>query len=79
MTESSGSAVGGSAGPTITEYWFDEDGSVVRRFVDLGAEGTADFAWSDWGEPADISPPPDDETISLEELDRLRRQQAGPE
>lgn len=74
VTESEAPAVEGSAGPTITEYWFDEDGSVVRRFVDLGAEGTADFTWSGWGEPADISPPPDDETISLEELERLRRQ-----
>lgn len=67
----------GSA-PVVTEYWFDAAGRVVRRSVDLGASGSATFNWADWGEPVDIEPPPDDETVTVRELERLRRQQDHP-
>ncbi|KAA1419320.1 hypothetical protein F0U44_12825 [Nocardioides humilatus] len=67
-----------STGPAVTEYWFDADGQVVRRTVDLGASGTATFTWADWGAPVDIAPPPDDETVTVRELERLRKQQDRP-
>lgn len=64
----------GAAGPTVTEYWFDQDGRVVRRSIDLGDSGRATFSWSDWGDPAVIAPPPSNKIVTLRELERLRRQ-----
>jgi hypothetical protein len=63
--------------PVVTEYWFDAGGRVVRRSVDLGASGSASFTWADWDQPVDIAPPPADETITVRELERMRRQQEG--
>lgn len=63
--------------PVVTDYWFDADGRVLRRSVDLGASGSASFAWAEWDQPVDIAPPPDDETITVAQLERMRRQQEG--
>lgn len=75
VSEADASAAPATAGPVVTDYWFDSDGRVVRRSVDLGASGSASFTWADWDQPVHIAAPPVDETITVRELERLRREQ----
>ncbi|MEZ0578032.1 hypothetical protein [Nocardioides sp. MH1] len=71
------SAAPGASGPAVTDYWFDTDGRVVRRSVDLGASGSASFTWADWDTPVDIVAPPETRTITVRELEKLRRRQSA--
>ena len=71
VTEPEAGAAAGE--PTVTEYWFDADGRVVRRLTELGGSGRATFTWSAWDEPASITKPPEDRVVTLRELERLRR------
>jgi hypothetical protein len=64
------------APPAVTQYWFGPDGRVIRRSSDLD-QGSVSFSWVDWDADATIAAPPDDEVITLQQLERLRRQQAA--
>lgn len=63
-----------ATGPTIIEFWFDEEGRVIRRSNEVGG-GRAQFSWVDWEASVVITSPPARRTITLEDLERLRRAQ----
>jgi len=64
--------------PTVTQYWFDGDGRVVRRQTELAQAGSATFTWSKWGKPVAIVRPKSDTVVTLKQLEQLRKQQQGP-
>jgi hypothetical protein len=64
--------------PTVTHYWFDQRGRVVRRQTELAEAGSATFAWTRWDQPVSIGRPKADTVITLERLEQLRQRQAGP-
>jgi hypothetical protein len=71
----------GSAGPgapTVTQYWFDRSGRVVRRQTDVDQAGSATFTWTKWGQPVKIVRPKSSTVITLKQLDQLHQRQAGP-
>ena len=68
----------GSDRPTVTYYWFDADGRVVRRQSELAQAGSATFTWTRWGSPVKIERPRAGTVITLKRLEQLRQQQAGP-
>lgn len=72
------SAPAGADRPTVTHYWFDADGRVVRRQSELAQSGSATFTWTKWGSPVRIVRPKADTVITLKRLEQLRQQQAGP-
>ncbi len=67
-----------SGTPTVTQYWFDGRDRVVRRQSDLQQSGSATFSWSNWGRPVAIARPRKDTVVTLEQLERLRKQQQSP-
>lgn len=71
-------ASGGADRPTVTEYWFDRRGRVVRRQTELAQTGGATFAWTDWGKPVKIARPKAGSVITLKRLEQLRERQVGP-
>jgi hypothetical protein len=68
-------AASGSGAPAITQYWFDGRDRVVRRQSDVQQSGSATFSWSNWGRPVAIARPRKDTVVTLEQLERLRKQQ----
>jgi len=64
--------------PTVTHYWFDGSGRVVRRQSDLAQTGSATFAWTKWGEPVTIVRPKAGTVITLKRLEQLRNRQTAP-
>lgn len=68
----------GSDRPTVTHYWFDADGRVVRRQSELAQTGSATFTWTKWGSPVKIVRPNAGTVITLKGLEELRQQQSGP-
>lgn len=64
-----------ATGPDVTEFWFDDEGRVVRRSTEVTG-GRASFSWLDWETAVVIDAPPVDRVITLRQLERLRRQQA---
>ena len=68
----------GSDRPTVTIYWFDAHGRVVRRQSELAQTGSATFTWTKWGRPVKIVRPKADTVITLKRLEQLRKQQLGP-
>jgi len=73
-----GTGSDGAGHPTVTQYWFDGDGRVVRRQTELAQAGSATFTWTKWGEPVTIERPKADTVITLERLEQLRKRQSGP-
>ena len=65
----------GSGAPAVTQYWFDRRDRVVRRQSDLQQSGSATFNWSKWGRPVAIARPRKDTVVTLQQLERLRKQQ----
>lgn len=65
----------GSGAPTVTHYWFDGHDRVVRRQSELQQSGSATFSWSKWGRPVSIARPRKETVVTLEQLERLRKQQ----
>jgi hypothetical protein len=63
--------------PTVTQFWFDGHGRVVRRQTELEQAGSAIFAWTKWGTPVKISRPKVDTVITLKRLEQLRKRQVG--
>jgi hypothetical protein len=63
--------------PTVTQFWFDSHGRVVRRQTELGQTGSATFTWTKWGTPVRIIRPKRDTVITLRRLEQLRQRQAG--
>lgn len=63
--------------PTVTHYWFDQRGRVVRRQTELAEAGSATFTWTKWDQPVRIGRPSSDTVITLERLEQLRQRQAG--
>jgi hypothetical protein len=63
--------------PTVTEYWFDRHGRVVRRQTELAQTGSATFTWTKWGRPVKIVRPKSGTVITLKRLEQLRKQQTG--
>jgi hypothetical protein len=68
---------GSDTHPTVTEYWFDGDGRVVRRQTELAQTGSATFTWTNWGRPVKIVRPKADTVITLKRLEQLRKRNAG--
>jgi hypothetical protein len=66
-----------SGHPTVTEYWFDGHGRVVRRHSELAQTGSATFTWTKWGRALTIARPKQGTVISLKRLQQLREQQSG--
>ncbi len=64
--------------PTVTQYWFDRNGRVVRRQTELAQAGSVTFTWTNWGKPVKIVRPKSDTVITLKRLEQLRERQAGP-
>lgn len=64
--------------PTVTQFWFDSHGRVVRRQTDLAQTGSATFTWTKWGKPVTIMRPKADTIITLKRLEQLRQRQSGP-
>ena len=64
--------------PTVTQYWFDANGRVVRRQSELAQAGSATFTWTKWGSPVKIVRPKAGTVITLKRLEQLRQQQSGP-
>jgi hypothetical protein len=77
-TPSPGSTAGAadSDHPTVTEYWFDDRGRVVRRHSELAQTWSATFTWARWGKPVKIARPAKGMVITLKRLEQLRKQQA---
>ena len=63
--------------PTVTHYWFDRRGRVVRRQTELAEAGSATFTWTNWDQSVKIARPKPDTVITLKQLDQLRKRQAG--
>ena len=59
--------------PTVTQFWFDSHGRVVRRQTDLAQTGSATFTWAKWGKPVTIVRPKADTVITLKRLEQLRK------
>jgi hypothetical protein len=64
--------------PTVTQFWFDGHGRVVRRQTELAQTGSATFVWTKWGKPVKIVRPKADTIITLKRLEQLRQRQRGP-
>ena len=73
-----GPSTDGSDHPTITQYWFDSDGRVVRRQTELVQAGSATITWTKWGKPVKIVRPKPDTVVTLKQLEQLRKRQQGP-
>ena len=73
-----GSESDGAGQPTVTQYWFDRNGRVVRRQTELAQAGSATFTWTNWGKSVRIARPKADTVITLKRLEQLRERQAGP-
>jgi hypothetical protein len=65
----------GSGAPAVTQYWFDGRGRVLRRQSDLQQSGSVTFIWSKWGQPVSIKRPRKGTVVTLEQLEKLRKQQ----
>lgn len=65
-----------AGGTGVTEFWFDGEGRVIRRADEVDG-GRASFSWLDWESPVEFSRPPERRVITLEELERLRREQSS--
>jgi len=63
---------------TVTQYWFDQRGRVVRRQTELADAGSATFTWTKWGQPVKIERPRSDTVITLKRLEQLRNRQVAP-
>jgi len=63
---------------TVTQYWFNGDGRVVRRQTELADAGSATFSWTKWGEPVKIVRPRSDTVVTLKRLEQLRNRQVTP-
>ena len=63
--------------PTVTLYWFDRRGRVVRRQTELAEAGSATFTWTKWDQSVKIARPKPDTVITLKRLEELRKRQAG--
>jgi hypothetical protein len=72
-----GAGSDGAGQPTVAQYWFDENGRVVRRQTELAQAGSATFTWTGWGKPVKIVRPNADTVITMERLEQLRQDQAG--
>lgn len=68
----------GAGQPTVTHFWFDDQGRVVRRQTEFAQTGSATFSWTKWGEPVKIARPTSDTVITLKRLEELRKRQATP-
>ena len=58
----------GAAGlPATVDYqlWFDGDGNFAKFSVDMGATGTSEGTFSDWGTKVDIQAPPASDVTSM--------------
>jgi hypothetical protein len=77
-TAKQGAESAGSARPSVTEFWFDGRGRVLRRQIELAEGGRATFTWTKWGEPVTIVRPEADTVVTLNQLERLREQQQRP-
>lgn len=60
---------------TVTDYWFDKAGRVVRRSSELVDGGEVIFTWSDWGKAVRIAPPSKRSVITFEELQKVQQGQ----
>ena len=67
--------VKGAGAPAVTQYWFDARDRVVRRQSDLQQSGSATFIWSKWERPVSIVRPRRGTVVTLEQLEKLRKQQ----
>lgn len=61
---------GSSAGsqlPSLVTYdvWTDSDGMLRQTQIDMGKLGSVTVAMSDWGEPVDISAPPESDIMQM--------------
>ena len=77
-TDNQGSGSEGAGHPAVTQYWFDRNGRVVRRQIELAQAGSATFTWTNWGKPVKIARPKSETVIALKRLEQLRERQAGP-
>lgn len=56
-----------AAGEQVTiDLWFDQDGMIRRQAMNLGAAGgTVELSYDSWGEPVDITAPPESQITRL--------------
>lgn len=70
-------SAGSETHPSVTQYWFDGDGRVVRRQTELAQTGSVTFTWTKWGKPVKVVRPKAGTVITLKRLEQLRQRQAG--
>jgi hypothetical protein len=60
-------SAGASSLPATVDYqiWFDGDGNLAKFSVDLGAAGTTEAEFTDWGTDVDITAPPAADVTSM--------------